>query len=362
MAQEYEQEHSKNQILNQYLNTATYGTNDGRTAVGVEAASEVFFNKHAADLSVKEAALLAGLPQAPTDYNPFLDPHAAKSRRNEVLDCARRPGLHPAESGRSASRTRAWASTGADRYETRKQQYFFDYVQQELIDKYGLKTVRQGGLQGLHDPRPEAAGRRRAGDRQPPRRRRRRRARARLDSTPTPARSSRWPRRQSYDTSQFNLAVDGERQPGSSFKTFVLTTAVDQGMDPKTTTYPAPSSLTLDIGYGQSWPVSGEAGGGAMNLRDALAHSINTVFAQLGLDVGPENFTAMAHKLGDHLEAQGVPAEAIGGTAECCTVLEMSNAYATLANGGVHHKPTAIRKVGSPTATSTSPRTRAATA
>ncbi len=86
LAQEYEDEHSKNQILDQYLNTAPYGTNAGRSAIGVEAASEVYFNKHAKDLSVKEAALLAGLPQAPSDYNPFSDTHAARERRNEVLD------------------------------------------------------------------------------------------------------------------------------------------------------------------------------------------------------------------------------------------------------------------------------------
>ncbi len=79
LAQEYENEHSKNQILDQYLNTAPYGTNAGRSAIGVEAASEVYFNKHAKDLGVKEAALLAGLPQAPSDYNPFSDTHAAKA-------------------------------------------------------------------------------------------------------------------------------------------------------------------------------------------------------------------------------------------------------------------------------------------
>ncbi len=105
--------------------------------------------------------------------------------------------------------------------------------------------------------------------------------------------------------------------------------------------------MTLDIGYGQTWQVSGE-GGGSMNLDDALAHSINTVFAQLGLDVGPENFDAMAHKLGVTSKLQAVPAEAIGGTAYCCTVLEMADAYATLANGGVHHKPTAIASVKFP--------------
>jgi penicillin-binding protein 1A len=149
---------------------------------------------------------------------------------------------------------------------------------------------------------------------------------------------------QSYDTSQFNLAATGERQPGSSFKPFVLTTAVNQGMDPETTTFPAPSTITLTPPGSEPWTVSGGAGG-SITLADATANSVNTVFAQLGVDVGPANFDEMAHKMGITSELQGVYAEALGGTSTCCTVLEMSNAYATLANGGVHHDPTAITKV-----------------
>jgi len=77
---------SKDEILESYLNTAAYGTNDGRSAIGVEAASQVFFDKHVEDIGVREAALLAGLPQAPTDYNPFLNPDGAIERRNLVID------------------------------------------------------------------------------------------------------------------------------------------------------------------------------------------------------------------------------------------------------------------------------------
>ncbi len=86
-------------------------------------------------------------------------------------------------------------------------------------------------------------------------------------------------------------------------------------------------------------------GSGSMTLRQATANSVNTVFAQLGIDVGPENFAEMAKKIGVTSPLDGFYAEALGGTSTCCTVLEMSNAYATLANGGVHHDPTAIEKV-----------------
>ena len=86
LASELEQKHSKTWILKNYLNDVPFGTVDGRTAIGVEAAAETFFNKHAHDLNLHEAALLAGLPQAPSQYNPFRNPTAAITRRNEVLE------------------------------------------------------------------------------------------------------------------------------------------------------------------------------------------------------------------------------------------------------------------------------------
>ena len=105
MAMQYEDEYTKSQILNQYLNTASYGTNNGKTAVGVEAASQVYFDKDVADLNIGEAALLAGLPQAPTDYNPFINPKGAKQRRNEVLAAMRDQGyITPATYDKITSR------------------------------------------------------------------------------------------------------------------------------------------------------------------------------------------------------------------------------------------------------------------
>ena len=85
LAYEMEEAHSKEWILTAYLNTAPYGTVEGETAVGVEAAAQTYFGKPAKELGLTESALIAGLPQAPSEYNPFLDPHAALKRRNEVL-------------------------------------------------------------------------------------------------------------------------------------------------------------------------------------------------------------------------------------------------------------------------------------
>jgi penicillin-binding protein 1A len=344
MAQEYEQEHTKDEILEAYLNTAAYGTNEGRTAIGVQAASEVFFDKDVTDIGIKEAALLAGLPQAPTTYNPFLNEKGATERRNQVLDALAKEG-YIQQSKADQLKTEGLGLQRGTRYETREQQYFFDFVQQELINRYGLKTVRNGGLKVYSTLEPDlqaaaeqAIANHPVGGVEA--------AHALVSTRTETGEIIAMASDSSYDTSQFNLAAQGERQPGSSFKPFVLTTAVDQGMDPDTTSYPAPDSITLSPCDGcPPWPVSGGSGGSTLTLRAATANSVNTVYAQLGLDVGPENFAEMAKKMGITSNLDGYPAEALGGTTECCTVLEMSNAYATLADGGVHHDPTAITKV-----------------
>ncbi len=344
LAREYEQKYSKAEILDRYLNTAAYGTNDGKTAVGVQAASEVFFDKDVSDVDVKEAALLAGLPQAPTDYNPFLNPKGATDRRNQVLRAMADQGYI------SKARSKQFQSEGLGlqrgyRYEQREQQYFFDFVQQELIDKYGVSTVRDGGLKVYTtlEPRLQAVAEQ-AIAAHPVASAASALVSMRVDSGEIIAMASS----EAYESSQFNLAAQGKRQPGSAFKPFVLTTAVDQGIDPDSTYYSAPSTITLyPYAGGEPWTVTG-GGGGSMSLRSATTNSVNTVFAQLGIDVGPENFTDMAHRMGITSELEGFAAEALGGVSYCCTVLEMANAYSTLADGGVHHDPTAIRKVEFP--------------
>ena len=303
MARQYETEHTKDHILNEYLNTATYGTNLGKSAVGVQTAAEVFFDKDVQDLGLRESALLAGLPQAPSEYNPFTNPNDATDRRNEVLEAMADQGyITPAKAAKVED-----AGLGLQRgmkYETRNQPFFFDFVQDELIKKYGLKTVRQGGLKVYTtlNPTDQAAAEQAIANAPPIYGA----ARALVSTDTNTGAILAMASSQSYDTSQFNLAADGERQPGSSFKPFVLTTAVDQGIDPDTTTYPAPSTITLTPPDGVPWTVSG-GGSGSMTLRAATANSINTVFAQLGIDVGPENFDDDGPQDGNHLGPPGGP-------------------------------------------------------
>ena len=240
LAMELEDEHSKNWILTQYLNTASYGTNDGRTAVGVKAAAEVYFNKDVSDLDLKESALLAGLPQAPSEYNPFLNPHAARIRRNEVLGQLYDQGYIKRAEYLKAKNDGLGLDAG-NRYETIHQPYFFDYVVQELIDRYGVQRVREGGLKVYTTINPQLQSYAEQAVRDcavcysggP--------STALAATDTTNGHILAMASSGTYAQSQNNLAANAHRQPGSSFKPFVLTTALKEGIDPRPPTTTAPA-------------------------------------------------------------------------------------------------------------------------
>jgi penicillin-binding protein 1A len=286
------------------------------------------------------------LPQAPSEYNPFTDPNQALKRRNNVLDNMAKQGYLTPQAAQRAKSAGLGLEPGT-KYSEIREPYFFDYVEAELIDRYGVNTVRQGGLQ-VHttiDPQLQDAAES-AIAAHPVSGAANALVSTNVDTGEIIAMASSGGS-EAYGSSQFNLAAQGSRQPGSAFKPFVLTTAVDQGIDPDSTYYPAPSTISLDTGGLTPWTVTG-GGSGTMSLRDATAQSINTVYAQVGLDVGADNFTQMAKDMGITSPLEPFPAYALGGTAECCTVLEMSNAYGTIADGGVHHDPTGIVRVEFP--------------
>jgi penicillin-binding protein 1A len=344
LAIEYSKRHSRQEILGQYLNIASYGTIEGSTAVGVQAASKIFFAKPVWKLTLPQAALLAGLPQAPSDYNPILNPGEALARRNEVLAKMAKLGYV------SPERARAAAAAGlelhvSDSYFKHRQPYFFDYVENELIEKYGVDTVRDGGLE-VHttiDPGLQQVGLDAMRSALP------------YSTDPSSALVSIDPRNghiramvssSNYAQSQFNLAAQGHRQPGSTFKAFVLTTAIKQGIDPYTTYYTS-KPLDLNLPHWGHWEVhtADEGYQGTINLKQATVTSDNTVFAQLDLDVGPAAVAATAKSMGITTHLDGIPAEGIGGLRLGVSPLELTDAYATLASGGIHHNPVAVEKV-----------------
>lgn len=353
LAEELFEQHSRRWILNTYLNTAPYGTNEGQTALGVEAAAQTYFAKPAKELNLIESAMIAGLPQAPSEYNPFLDPKAALQRRNEVLGTMREQG-YITRARYLKARTSGLGLHAGHRYTHVKDPFLFNLVEQELIERYGINTVRNGGLKAYTTIDPElqadaetaVAGCSETGvcyggggpvtglaSVDP-------NTGAILALASTPGEEGE---------EEFNYAWQAHRQPGSSFKPYVLATAIKQGVDPKDTYYNGTSPMTLEIPGGGTWTVNNdEPGGGVMSLEQATWDSINVVYAQLDLDVGPENVSETAHQMGIEAPLQSVPAEAIGGLAYGVTPLEQADGYATLANGGIHHDPTAISKVEFP--------------
>ena len=349
LAEELEKQHTKEWILNQYLNTASYGTNDGRTAVGVEAAAHVYFSEHVANLDRAQAALLAGLPQAPSEYNPLQNPKDAQQRRNEVLGRMYELGKINRTAYLRAQASGLGLRPGY-RYQRVREPYFFDYVEQELIDRYGVNTVRQGGLtvyttinRDLQDVAEQAVddgAARLGGPAAAP-------VATDVGSGDVLAMASS----SNYATDQYNLAANGHRQPGSSFKPFVLATALKQGIDPDRTFYDGSSPVTLRPDPYTTWTVNNaEPGQGVMSITDATTNSVNAVYAQLDLDVGADAVAETARAMGITSPLDGFPAEGIGGLRVGVSPLEMSNAYATLANGGVHHQATAISRVVFPDA------------
>ncbi|HEV7615849.1 MAG TPA: transglycosylase domain-containing protein [Solirubrobacterales bacterium] len=352
LANDLEEVHDKDWILTQYLNTAPYGTVEGQTAVGAEAAAQTYFSKPAKDLNLTEAAMIAGLPQAPSEYNPFLDPAAATQRRNEVLGTMEEQGYITTPEYEEALDKGLGLNPG-DKYQVIHDAFLFDLVQQQLIERYGINTVRNGGLKAYTTIDPDLQAK----------------AEEAVENAcyvcypeggPAAGLASVNPETgeilalastEGYASEeQFNYAWQAHRQPGSSFKTFVLATAIKQGIDPDSTYYDGSSPLTLDLPGGGTWTVNNSEGdgGGTESLTEATVHSVNVVYAQLDLDVGPENVSQTAEEMGITSSLESVPAEGIGGLAEGVTPLEMADAYATLANGGIHHDPTAISKVEFP--------------
>jgi penicillin-binding protein 1A len=344
LASELEEKRSKRWILNEYLNSVPYGTVGGRTAIGAQAAAVTFFDKNVDDLNLAESALLAGLPQAPSEYNPFRNRQAALTRRNEVLRAMFDNDFITQAELLEAMDAPIKLKRGT-RYTKRREPYFFDYVQEELIERYGVGVVRRGGLKihttiqpGLQEAAREAINAY-YGDPAGP-------ASAIVSVDPANGKIRAMASSGTYDERRFNLAAQGHRQPGSAFKTFVLTAAILKGVDPDATSYTSKPLNLNDPVYGP-WEVKtfGDTYSGTISLTRATLSSDNSVYAQLILDVGPDNVCKAAKRLGITTKLDCYPAEGLGGLTRGVTTLEMANAYATLASGGIRHKVTGIEKV-----------------
>jgi penicillin-binding protein 1A len=343
LAIKLEQRYTKRQILADYLNTVYYANH----AFGIEAAAQTYFSRHAYALTLPQAALIAGLPQAPSVYDPLRDPDAALARRNEVLSAM-------LSAGNITRAQYAWATHVRLRLEptsiyTRiRLPYFFGYVESQLVKQYGADAVRAGGLRvkTTIQPRLQALAERAQKDV------------LRHRDDPSSALVAIDPRSGDVKAMavdvpdgrrlQFNLAAQGHRTAGSAFKPFVLATAMMQGIS-LYSTFSGPSSLTVPDprceGPNGPWDVHNFAdeSSGTMDLVNATAHSVNTIFAQLVTKVGPDNVVATAHRMG--IKSRLLPVCSITLGSQPVSPLEMADAYATLAARGIHHAPQSLAEV-----------------
>jgi penicillin-binding protein 1A len=351
LAEELENVHrgrrGKAWILTKYLNSVPYGTNGGQTAVGVQAAARAYFNKPASELTLAESALLAGLPQAPSQYNPFSNPGAATGRRNAVLRKMADVGFITRNEAQNAIESEL--KLQPNRYFRQKREsYFFDYVTDELVKRYGVKTVRGGGLTikttidlDLQRKARAAIAKDLSFAGAP--------SSAIVTIDPSNGYIRTMASSAKYQDSKFNIAADAKRQPGSTFKIMALVAAVRDGADPARTSF-ASGPITLGPQYGSVTIncYGGKCSGGSKNLVAGTLASDNTVYIRLALDIGPKKVVKAARDLGITSQLQGYPSETLGGLRRCCSPLEMANAYATIASGGWRNRPKAITEVRHP--------------
>jgi penicillin-binding protein 1A len=347
LAEELENQHpgrrGKRFILDQYLNNVPYGTVGGKTAVGIQAASRIFYDKPAKDLTLAEAALLAGLPQAPSLYNPFFDAGRARARRDDVLRRMAEQGyVTQAQAAKAIAQPLGVKKNGY--YSKKRESYFYDYVRSQLVQEYGVERVRAGGMHiyTTLDLKMQKAARKAldasvAGTD---------RSGAIVSVDPRNGDIKAMASTARYGQFKFNLASQGHYAAGSTFKTMVLMTALRKGVNPDTTTY---TSMPLKFNDPQWGPIDVHTYSnsyiGRANLVRATLQSDNSIYQQLDLDLGPEEVKQTAQDLGIKTPVDALPAAALGGLTKGVTPLEMANAYATIASGGWRNRVSAVNKV-----------------
>ena len=327
LAWQLEQRWSKDRILTAYLNTIYFGNG----AYGIQQASRTYFGKGARLLELHEAALLAGIPSDPARYDPVTSPNRAKERRRYVLGLMLEQEKITLAEYRHAVEAPLPLPEDVRLPGTRgPAEYFVNYVQDQLVEEYGAGRVFGGGLRVTStidlalQERARAAIEKVLRNPDGP-------AAALVAIEPETGAVRAMFGGRNFHESQFNLAAQAERQPGSSFKPIVLATAMREGISPLTEIDSHP--VSIDAGD-RVWKVTNydHTYLGRVSLGRAMVSSDNTVYAQLTDIVGPKEIVKTAHALGIKSPLDAYFSIGLGSGA--VNPLEMTRAYATIANGG----------------------------
>jgi penicillin-binding protein 1A len=350
VAARLEHEYSKTQILELYLNKVYFG--DG--LYGAEAASLGYFGKHAGELSVDEAALLAGLVKSPSTYAPTVSLSRARARRNLVLEQMRDAGTLDQVTYRAAS-ARPVVLKDALRREESFGLYFKEEVRRQLVDQFGWERVYQGGLKVFTtiDPEMQMAAEAEVSRALASIEKRRHRGKAAAEDEPPlqAALVALDPHTgdvralvggRDFNQSSFNRATQARRQPGSAFKPFVYATAIEQGYSPGSLLTNLNDPVLTSDG---AWvPEDEHSDSDSMTMRAALRTSSNRAAVRMIEEVGIPQAVQYAKRLGVG-SVPNVPSLALGSGE--VTLLSMTAAYGAFANDGLLPVPVLIRRVES---------------
>ena len=337
IALQLEKMYSKDEILMMYLNTVFFG----RNCYGIEAAAQTYFNKTCADLTLAEAATLVGLPQSPSAYDPTVNPDLALERRNTVLahmlDCG---DITQEQYDSAIAEPLVLDYTPREAPGAYQYPAFVSYVLSQLREQFSTSTIYTGGLtvKTTISPAMQSA------------------AQSAVDEyigyswddglqgalvaiDPVTGQIKAMVSGSSSYEGEWNLAAQGQRQPGSSFKTITLAAAIQAGMNP---------TVLVDGNNGRTigdWVVNNYdyVSYGTISLEYATWQSVNTAYAQVINEIGAQSVVDMARSLGVKSDLEAVNSLTLGTSP--VTVLDMATAYATLSNAGIYVEPTAITEV-----------------
>jgi membrane peptidoglycan carboxypeptidase len=329
--------YSKDFILLTYLNRVYLGSG----TYGFEDAAQFYFGKSASDLTLSEAATLAGILPAPNRFNPVRDYETAVQLRDRIINRMVTQGMVSREEAQRARRSRIEINPAAiEELQSTIAPYFYSQVFLDLEDLLGVQLAQEGNfiVESTLAPGMQSAAETNL--------------RRVVETTGAAAGFSQGALVTldagtgevlalvggvDFQESQFNRATQALRQPGSTFKVFAYAAALTQGISPQNT-YDC-SSLVWE---GQQF-AGCRSGSGAMDMYDGLALSENVVALRIAQEAGLSNVVQIAHQMGIESDLAAVPGLVLGQSE--VTLLELTGAYGVLANAGIHHQPHTIRRI-----------------